>query len=59
MIDVVWGDPLLNDWERRFTDSLANFGWRSDYTNRQASKLEQIYTRLRRIRTAPPRPTRA
>jgi hypothetical protein len=50
MIDQLYGDPLLSEWERRFVRSLAEFGWRADYTESQKQKLRQVYQQIRRAR---------
>jgi len=49
MIDVMWGDPKLNRWERRFVHSVARYGWISDYSNKQKACIEKIFNRQRRI----------
>lgn len=48
MIDVIFGDPLLNKWERDFIESVVNFGWHKDYSEKQKSVIKKIFTNQRR-----------
>ncbi len=48
MIDCMWGDPLLTDWEKSFVNSVARSGWYHDYTPKQKSKIKEIYIRARK-----------
>lgn len=50
MIDILWGDPLLNPWEKRFIDNLSHFGWHTNYTDKQQSKLSEVFNRIRTLR---------
>ena len=43
MIDVIFGDPLLNAWEKRFIGSVASQGWHRDYSDKQKACIEKIY----------------
>ena len=45
MIDVMFGDPLLNEWEKKFIESVARQGWLYDYTPKQKTKLLKIFHR--------------
>lgn len=49
-IDILWGDPLMTPWERRFVDNLSRWGWEHNYTTNQRAKLEQVFTRMKTIR---------
>lgn len=50
MIDCLWGDPLLNRWEKRFIESMARYGWLDNYTYKQIAKLKQIWHKILRKR---------
>ena len=50
MIDCLWGDPLLNNWETNFIGNLSGYGWIADYTKKQISKLHQIWHKILRKR---------
>lgn len=43
MIDVIFGDPLLNAWEKKFINSVAEQGWHKDYTPKQKVIIERIF----------------
>lgn len=48
MIDVIYGDPLLSEWERNFIDSVARQGWhRDDYSEKQKAVIKRIFKRQR------------
>ena len=47
MIDVIFGDPLLNAWEKEFIDSVARQGWLRDYSEKQKACIQKIYTTQR------------
>lgn len=47
MIDVMWGDPRLNPWEAKFVASVARFGWRADYSDKQKACIKKIFKRQR------------
>ena len=49
-IDMLVGDPLLNPWERKFIRSLVDYGWTDDYTDRQVTKLNQVWRKIHRLR---------
>lgn len=48
MIDCVFGDPLLNDWEKKFIKSVAYWGWRGDYSPKQKNKIKRIFDTQRK-----------
>lgn len=50
MIDCLWGDPLLNPWEKSFIESLTRYGWIADYTDKQVTTLRQVWRNIRRLR---------
>jgi len=54
LIDIVFDDPLLNPWERRFIFHLSGWGWERDYTEKQKAKLVEVHARLRALRLGPP-----
>ena len=43
MLDIMWGDPLLSDWESKFIKDVARKGWIWDYTPKQKSKIRLIF----------------
>jgi len=47
MIDVIFGDPLLNKWEKDFIDSVASFGWHKDYSDKQKAVIKKIFVNQR------------
>lgn len=48
MIDVMFGDPLLNKWEKEFLESVARQGWQRDYSPKQKAVIEKTYAKQRR-----------
>lgn len=43
-IDVVFGDPLLGFWEKRFIESVTEQGWHNrDYSPKQKAVIDKIY----------------
>jgi len=46
-IDVIFGDPLLNEWEKVFIDSVAKQGWQKEYSTRQKTVIDRIYKNQR------------
>lgn len=50
LIDCLIGDPLLNNWEKEFIESISRQGWYKDYSEKQVCKLEQIKRKLFRER---------
>lgn len=44
-IDCIFGDPLLNDWEKRFIDSVARQGWQKEYSDKQKRVISKIFTK--------------
>ena len=42
-IDVIFGDPLLNEWEKAFIDGVAKQGWHKEYSTRQKTVIDRIY----------------
>lgn len=48
MIDVMFGDPLLNAWERHFIASVASYGWRDDYSLKQKAVIQRLFHTQRR-----------
>jgi len=48
MIDVMFGDPLLNRWEKDFVESVALFGWHADYTSKQKNVVKKLFEKQRR-----------
>lgn len=47
MIDIMWGDPLLSPWETKFIESVARFGWFSDYSDKQKAVIRRIFNTQR------------
>lgn len=48
-IDVIFGDPLLNSWEKRFIESVAEQGWHNeDYSPKQKAVIDKIYATQRK-----------
>ncbi len=43
MIDVIFGDPKLNSWEKKFIDSVAEQGWQREYSPKQKAVIRKIY----------------
>lgn len=52
-IDMLIGDPLLNNWEKNFIESLSRYGWLSDYTPRQILSLNKIWQKIHTLRKIP------
>lgn len=50
MIDVMWGDPLLNDWEKKFVESVARQGGERNYSDKQKAKIKDVFKRMRKMR---------
>lgn len=48
MIDVIFGDPKLNAWEKKFIDSVAYQGWEHDYSDKQKVVIKRIYRTQRK-----------
>lgn len=48
MLDIMFGDPLLTNWEKRFIRDVAEKGWLFDYTEKQAAKIKEIFRRQKR-----------
>lgn len=48
-IDVMWGDPRLSKWETDFIDSVADFGWHNNYTEKQIAKINQIFKKQKKV----------
>lgn len=48
MIDVIFGDPLLNKWEKEFIDSVSQQGWQRDYSLKQKVVIKKIFTTQRK-----------
>ncbi len=48
MIDVIFGDPLLNKWEKDFIESVMYYGWQKDYSDKQKAVIKKIYIKQRR-----------
>ena len=45
MLDVMYGDPLLNAWEKEFVKSAASQGWYKDYSPKQKAVIKRIFDR--------------
>ncbi len=43
MLNAMWGDPLLSDWETSFVDSVARWGWLYEYTPNQKAKIREVF----------------
>lgn len=43
MLDVMFGDPLLDEWEHRFVLSCSRQGWHKDYSLKQRVIIEKIF----------------
>ena len=48
MVDVIFGDPLLSAWEKKFIDSVAEQGWQRDYSPKQKAVIKKIYKTQRK-----------
>ena len=48
MLDVMTGDPELNEWEKEFIKSVSNYGWMSDYSLKQKTKIKDIYEKQKK-----------
>lgn len=49
MIDCIFGDPKLNDWEKKFIDSVAKQGWHNDdYSSKQKVVIKRIFEAQKR-----------
>lgn len=48
MIDVMFGDPLLNAWEKDFVESVASFGWHKDYTPKQKAVIKRLFEKQKK-----------
>lgn len=46
IIDIVFGDPFLTPWEKKFIDSVARQGWERDYSPKQKAVINKIGNRL-------------
>ena len=46
-LDVMYGDPKLTAWERRFVASVAEWGGRGWYTERQKVVVLEVFERAR------------
>jgi len=44
MLDVMFGDPLLNSWEWKFVESVTSFGWHFDYTPKQKAVIKRLFS---------------
>lgn len=47
MIDVMFGDPKLNRWEREFIQSVIFQGWQKDYSPKQKAVIEKTFQKQR------------
>lgn len=52
MLDIMFGDPTLSPWEKRFIKSVSEFGWLDNYTPKQISVIEKIFKKQKRKYTA-------
>jgi len=43
MIDAMFWDPFLNNWEHTFITDVAQWGWHSDYTPKQKAVIERLF----------------
>jgi len=43
MIDIMFGDPELNDWSKKFLESVARQGWLKNYSPKQKAVIEKLY----------------
>jgi hypothetical protein len=48
MLDVMWGDPLLNKWGREFVERVAEHGWYRNYSDKEKRKIEELFWQQRR-----------
>ena len=49
MIDIMWGDPALNSWEKKFVESVARQGWQRDYSDKQKAKIKSIFRLMKMV----------
>jgi hypothetical protein len=47
----MFGDPKLNRWEKQFIDSVARWGWHSDYTQKQKKVLDRLFLKMKQKNT--------
>lgn len=47
MLDIMFGDPLLNNWEKKFIDSLIQWGWKFNYTPRQKTTIRHLFAKMK------------
>ena len=48
MLDVMFGDPKLNSWERDFINSVIFQGWEKDYSPKQKAVIEKTFLKQRK-----------
>ena len=48
MIDCMYGDPLLSDWEKEFVNSVCEYGWKFNYTVKQKNIIRKIFNQQQR-----------
>lgn len=39
----MFGDPLLNSWEKTFIASVAHQGWQKNYSPKQKAVLKRLF----------------
>ena len=49
MIDIMYGDPLANTWEKGFIPSVARQGWYKDYSLKQKAAIERLFNKQKRV----------
>ncbi len=52
MLDCMFGDPQLNQWEKDFIESVCRYGWRADYTDKQKAVIEKTFQKMLRLNKA-------
>lgn len=46
-LDIMYGDPKLSKWERKFVISVGEQGWLRNYSKKQIRKTRQIFEKQR------------
>ncbi len=48
-LDIMFGDPLLPQWEKDFIDSVARQGWQRDYSPKQKAVINKVFKKQYKI----------
>ncbi len=48
MIDIMFGDPLFNEWENEFLNSICRVGWYYNYSEKQKRTIVKLFNQQRR-----------